>query len=158
MQIGPDQAALLARYTRQVFLLYDSDDAGLRATFRAPLLLIYSEEDVLELDIKVEHPATIEKLKAAVIDGKQEFLDRDWRVMREHHLRKMPVRISPLNRFSITRHFYRHTFAGWNLTAWETLEATALAGKTRFTVRRNHVEFDLDERIGSVPKLERFPN
>lgn len=30
-----DQAELLARYTRQVFLLYDSDDAGLRATFRA---------------------------------------------------------------------------------------------------------------------------
>ena len=30
-----EQAALLARYTKQVFLLYDSDDAGLRATFRA---------------------------------------------------------------------------------------------------------------------------
>jgi DNA primase len=30
-----DQAALLARYTKQVFLLYDSDPAGLRATFRA---------------------------------------------------------------------------------------------------------------------------
>ena len=30
-----DQAALVARYTRNVFLLYDSDEAGLRATFRA---------------------------------------------------------------------------------------------------------------------------
>ncbi|HEX9704848.1 MAG TPA: DNA primase [Gemmatimonadales bacterium] len=30
-----DQAALLTRYTKQVVLLYDSDDAGLRATFRA---------------------------------------------------------------------------------------------------------------------------
>jgi DNA primase len=30
-----DQAALLARYTKQVVLLYDSDAAGLRATFRA---------------------------------------------------------------------------------------------------------------------------
>jgi DNA primase len=30
-----DQAALLARYTKQVFLLYDSDPPGLRATFRA---------------------------------------------------------------------------------------------------------------------------
>lgn len=30
-----DQAALLARYTKTVFLLYDSDQAGLKATFRA---------------------------------------------------------------------------------------------------------------------------
>jgi len=30
-----EQAELVARYTSQVFLLYDSDDAGLRATFRA---------------------------------------------------------------------------------------------------------------------------
>jgi DNA primase len=30
-----DQAALIARYTRNVFLLYDSDRAGLKATFRA---------------------------------------------------------------------------------------------------------------------------
>jgi DNA primase len=30
-----DQAALLTRYTKNVYLLYDSDEAGLRATFRA---------------------------------------------------------------------------------------------------------------------------
>jgi DNA primase len=30
-----DQAALITRYTKNVYLLYDSDDAGLRATFRA---------------------------------------------------------------------------------------------------------------------------
>ena len=87
-----------------------------------------------------------------------EFWDADWKVVRDHHLRKLRVGVSPLNRFSITRHFYRHTFAGEDLSAWELLEATALAGKTRFTVRRNQVEFDLDERIGSLPKLERFPN
>lgn len=33
--LAADQAALLARYAPQVVLLYDSDDAGLRATFRA---------------------------------------------------------------------------------------------------------------------------
>jgi DNA primase len=37
--LGPaltsDQATLLARYTKQVFLVYDSDSAGLKATFRA---------------------------------------------------------------------------------------------------------------------------
>ncbi len=30
-----EQAALLTRYTKNVYLLYDSDDAGIRATFRA---------------------------------------------------------------------------------------------------------------------------
>jgi hypothetical protein len=135
-----------------------TNQSPLRVTFRAPLLLVYSEEDVLDLEIKVEHPATVEKLKRAVIPGRQEFFDRDWKAVRDHHLRKMSAGISPLNRFSITRHFYRHTYAGWNLTAWETLQATASAGKTRFTVRRNHVEFDLDERIGGVPRLEKFPD
>jgi hypothetical protein len=152
-----------ARLTNAAPTLLDAvqaltNQSPLRVVFHAPLLLIHSEEDVLELDVKVEHPATVEKLKASVIAGHQEFLDRDWKVVRDHHLRKMSAKISPLNRFSVTRHFYRHTYAGWNLTAWETLEATALAGKTRFTVRKNHVEFDLDERIGRVPRLESFPN
>lgn len=135
-----------------------TNQSPLRIVFRAPLLLIHSEEDVLELDIKVEHPATVSKLKAATIAGRQEFLDRDWKAVRDHHLRKIAVGISPLNRFAITRHFYRHTYAGWNLTAWETLEATAFAGKTRFVVGRNRATFDLDERIGGVPRLERFPD
>ena len=135
-----------------------TNQTPLRVTFRKPLLLIYSEEDVLDLDIKLDHPGTVRKLKTSTVPGRQEFLDRDWKVIRDHHLRKMSVGIGPLNRFSVTRHFYRHTYTGWNLTAWETLEATALAGKTRFAVGRNRVTFDLDERIGGVPKLDRFPN
>src|SRR4029453_6371192 len=34
------QAELLAKYTRNVFLLYDSDDAGQKATFRSGLALL----------------------------------------------------------------------------------------------------------------------
>jgi len=33
--LTPDQAALLTRYSKNVFLLYDSDKAGLKATFRS---------------------------------------------------------------------------------------------------------------------------
>lgn len=36
----PEQAELLGRYTRQVVLLYDSDEAGLKATFRAGDVLL----------------------------------------------------------------------------------------------------------------------
>lgn len=35
-----EQAALVVRYTREVFLLYDSDEAGLKATFRSGLELL----------------------------------------------------------------------------------------------------------------------
>jgi DNA primase len=38
--IGPEQAALIRRYTKNVFLLYDSDQAGLKATFRAGDVLL----------------------------------------------------------------------------------------------------------------------
>ena len=62
-------------------------------------------------------------------------------------------------------HFYRHSFAAWNLSGWEALEAAAFAGKTRFTVRRKsvvdfrgiEVEFKPDSRIRAVPTLESFP-
>ncbi|MGH7713106.1 MAG: toprim domain-containing protein, partial [Gemmatimonadaceae bacterium] len=33
--LTPDQAQLLTRYTKNIFLLYDGDSAGLKATFRA---------------------------------------------------------------------------------------------------------------------------
>ena len=135
-----------------------TNQTPLRVAFRPPFLLLYSEEDVLDLDFNVEHARTVEKLKSTMVPGRQEYLDRDWQAIRDHHRRKLSVGVQPLNRSSITRHFYRHTFAGWNLTAWETVEATALAGKTRFTVGRNRVEFDLDERTGGVPRLEKFPD
>ncbi len=38
--LAETQAALLARYTKNAFLLYDSDDAGLKATFRSGLELL----------------------------------------------------------------------------------------------------------------------
>ena len=33
--VTPDQAALIRKYTKNVFLLYDSDQAGLKATFKS---------------------------------------------------------------------------------------------------------------------------
>jgi len=151
-----------ARLTNAAPTLWDAvvavtNQTPLRATFHPPLLLIYSEEDVLDLEIRVEHARTVEQLKSKLVPGRQEFLDRDWKVIRDHHRGRLGVSIQPLNRISVTRHFYRHTFARWNLTAWETLEATAFAGKTRFSVRRNQVVFDLDERTGTLPRLEGFP-
>jgi DNA primase len=40
--LSPEQATLIAKYTKNVFLLYDSDDAGLKATFRSGDILLAS--------------------------------------------------------------------------------------------------------------------
>jgi DNA primase len=41
-----EQAELLVRYTREVYLLYDNDDAGLKATFRSGQELLRNRADV----------------------------------------------------------------------------------------------------------------
>ena len=43
------------------------------------------------------------------------------------------------------------------MTAWEAMEATALAGQTAVTVRRKQVVFELDTRPRVVPKVDAFP-
>jgi DNA primase len=77
-----DQAALLRRYAPTVTLLYDSDQAGLRATFRAG-------DELLRQNVRVrvatmpagEDPDTIVRSGGAaalrpILDDAQDFLDR----------------------------------------------------------------------------------
>jgi hypothetical protein len=134
-----------------------TNQTHLRVVFRAPFLLIHSPEDVLDLDITIQHKRTAEKLETDKPVPHLAVIDRDWTQL----LKLMKSRISPTllpyEGSSDSWHFYRHTFASWNLTQWETLEASALAGKTKFTVIRNGVVFELDSRTGALPKLDRFP-
>ena len=48
-------------------------------------------------------------------------------------------------------HFYRHSFAAWNLTGWEALEVTAMAAKTTCTLSRNKAVFEVDLRQPEMP-------
>ncbi len=57
-----------------------------------------------------------------------------------------------------TWHFYRHSFAGWNMTGWEALETVALAGKTTVTVIRNRIVFEGDDRVRAAPRVQRMTN
>ena len=45
-----------------------------------------------------------------------------------------------------SHHFFRHSFAEFNLNGWDALRAMALAGKTRFTVEKKRVIFAGDSR------------
>ena len=134
-----------------------TNQSPLRVTFRAPFVLLYSGEDILDLDFKVEHAGTEKKLKAGKPLPQLLAIDRDWTQLLRQMKKPIPATLLPYERTQGSWHFYRHTFAGWNLTPWEALEAAALAGKTKFTVIRGGVVFAVDPRVGELPKLDRFP-
>jgi hypothetical protein len=159
-----------ARLTNASLTLLDAVSALtnqtlIRATFRPPFLLLHSDEDPLELLITSESEPAAEKLKRTRFVARGVYNDRDWDFMQPIFRDCLKADIKPWRYSRASWHFYRHSFAAWNLNGWEALEAVAFAGKTRFTVRRKslvdlraiEVEFKPDARVRAVPTLERFP-
>jgi hypothetical protein len=129
----------------------------IRATFRPPLLLLHTAEDLLEPVIKIEHQPTADKLKQAHFVSHGLFNDRDYDYMRPVLKSSLRVDLLPWPRTRHSWHFYRHSFAAWNLNGWEAVEATALAGQTSVTVRKKQLVFELDPRPRTAPKVDVFP-
>jgi hypothetical protein len=129
----------------------------IRATFRPPLLLLHTAEDLLEPVINIEHQPTADKLQQARFVAHGIYNDRDWDDMRKVLKSSLRTDLLPWPRSHDSWHFYRHSFAAWNLTGWEALQATALAGETAITVRRNQVVFEFDARLRATPKMLAFP-
>jgi hypothetical protein len=129
----------------------------IRATFHPPLLLLHTGEDLLEPAIRIEHQPTADKLRQARFVAHGLYNDRDWDYLRPVLKSSLRTDLLPWPHSHDSWHFYRHSFAGWNLTGWEALEATALAGQTTFTVRRKQVVFELDTRPRIAPKVDVFP-
>lgn len=87
--LTPDQAAMLVKYARTVFLLYDSDRAGLRATFRAadallasgaePMVVTLPEGEDPDSLVREEGPERIRACLADAVDAlerKLQILER----------------------------------------------------------------------------------
>lgn len=137
----------------------------IRATFRAPFLLLHSDEDPLDLSITIESESAVEKLGRTRFVGHGLYNDRDWDFMQPILRDCLKADIKPWRGSRASWHFYRHSFAAWNLTGREALQAVAFAGKTAFTVRRKsavdfkgiEVEFKPDARVRTVPTLKDFP-
>jgi hypothetical protein len=129
----------------------------IRARFRPPLLLLHTGEDLLEPLINVEHQPTADKLRQTRFVAHGLYDDRDYDYMRRVLKRSLHTDLLPWPHSHDSWHFYRHSFAAWNLTGWEALEATALAGQEAVTVRRKQLVFELDTRPRVAPKLEAFP-
>ena len=118
----------------------------IRATFRPPMLLLHADDDFLEPEVRVEDKATARRLKRAAFVPRVVYNDRDWDFVQPILQERLAVTMLPGQYVMDSWHFYRHSFAGWNLTGWEALEAIARAGRTRFTVRKQAVLFEGDER------------
>ncbi len=94
--VTPDQVAVLQRYTKKVHVLFDSDAAGLKATFRAADLLLEGgvHPSVVTLP-PGEDPDTIVHSEGAEalqghIDGAVDVLDRKLQILDERdHFRSI---------------------------------------------------------------------
>ena len=126
----------------------------IRVTFEPPLLLLHTDEDTLMPEIRVEDPLSRDKIINARPPGHLLFIDRDWDVVQPVLRYALHVDLRPWQHSTDSWHFYRHRFAGWNLSGWEALECAALAGKSRFCIRHNQVLFEPDPRVRSSVRFE----
>lgn len=131
-----------------------TNQTRIRATFRAPLLLLHTAEDPLEPRSVVRNQKMAVQIKEHHFIPHAEFNDRDWDYLLPILTESLDADFSPTENSRDSWHFYRHSLAGWNLTAWEALEAISLAGKTTFSVeklyllqKRPHLTFKPDHRF-----------
>jgi hypothetical protein len=135
-----------------------TNQTHVRATFRRPLLLLHTSEDPVEPAVKVEDSALVERLKAQRFQKHILSNDMDWNALHPILCKRISSFVTGLPTFlppphtPDSWHFFRHSFAAWNLTAWEALEAISLAGKTVFTVRKRQIFFEGDTRSGTSPQ------
>lgn len=134
----------------------------IRATFYSPFLLLHTDEDPIEPLLTIENKKSAEKLRSRQFLPHVVFNDRDWDFVQPKLAKSLKATIIPGRHRYSTWHFYRHSFAAWNLDGWEALEAVALAGKTAFHVQKSTflgrptVLFEGDERVRATPRLDGY--
>ncbi len=130
----------------------------IRVTAIPSLLLLHTDEDPLEPLVRIEHAPTVVKVMRARFPSHMLCNDRDWTYVQPTLKKALKMDIRPWRSSYDTWHFYRHSFAGWNMTGWEALETVALAGKTTVTVIRNRIVFEGDDRVRAAPRVQRMTN
>lgn len=123
-----------------------TNQTRIRATFRSPMLLLHTDEDRIEPKIVIQDEPTANKIRKARLVPHLFCNDSTWDYLQPILRWSMSMDIRPWRDSTDSWHFYRHSFAGWGLHGWEGLEVAALAGKTKITVKRKSVVFELDTR------------
>jgi hypothetical protein len=116
---------------------------AVRATFRAPFLLLHVDADRLEPMSRIEDPKQAERLKIGRHLPRALYCDTHWDQLQPALEQALARPVRPQARSRDAWHFDRHNLAGWGLTDWEWLAAVSLSGKTRCTVQKQAVAFDL---------------
>ncbi len=114
----------------------------IRATFKAPFLLFHVAGDALEANISVKNQTRWEKLCKIPFQEHAYFDDRDWDWVQPLLRDRIGVELRPWRYTRASWHFYRHSYAGWNLNCREAIQATCLSGGTRATINRGSVLFE----------------
>ena len=128
----------------------------IRATLRPPFLLLRTDQDPVDPVSVVEYQKTADSIKKHKYTKDTLYNDRDWDYVRHLLGIYLNTNIKPGPATHDSNHFFRHSFAAYDLDGWDALEATALAGKTKFTVKRGTVLFEGDERNFGPPPTDGF--
>jgi hypothetical protein len=119
----------------------------IRATWQPPFLLMHTAEDPLEPVIVIQDQHTADRLRKKHFEKHGVFYDRDWDYMQPILDFDLDTKMLPGLYTHESHHFFRHSFAEFNLNGWDALRAVALAGKTSFTVQKKRVVFSGDTRV-----------
>jgi hypothetical protein len=145
-----------ARLTNSAPTLLDAvialtNQTNLRATAQPPFLLLHTAEDPLDPMAVIEDQRTADRIKRHNFEKRAIYNDRPWDYVEPILAFEVDTHIKPGVGSHDSWHFFRHSFAAYDLNGWEALRAIALAGKTRFTIKKKLIVFEGDTRTLGKP-------
>jgi hypothetical protein len=123
----------------------------LRATVVPPFLLLHTAEDPLEPMAVIEDQRTADRIKRQHFEKHAVYNDRAWDFVEPILAFDLDTHVTPRVGSHDAWHFFRHSFAAFDLNGWDALRAVALAGKTRFAVKKKLIAFAGDTRMLGKP-------
>ena len=108
----------------------------IRASYQKPLLLLHTDEDPMQPSIRFEGAGLEEKLAAEQFGSPACFDDRDWNYLQPLIKKSLHSSVLPLTQSFSSWHFYRHSFAGFNLNGVEAIRCITMAGKSKVVIRK----------------------
>jgi hypothetical protein len=123
-----------------------------RATLNLPFLLLHTREDPLEPIIVIDDQRTADRIKRHHFEKHAIFNDNDWDYVEPILAFDIDTHLTPRVGSHDSYHFFRHSFAEYDLNGWDALRAVALANKTKFTVKKRWVAFAGDDRTFGLPE------
>jgi DNA primase len=166
-----EQAALIMRMTRNVFLLYDSDEAGQKATFRAGLEMLRAGAAVRVVSLPAgEDPDTFVRTGGApalegALAGAIDIFERQVQILERrgwladlHHRRRAIDKLLPTIRAvadPLTKDIYITRVAEAAGVEKALVQREVDEGETRSGVRRRPRPAD-DELVGDAPPGENW--